>query len=431
MITSETSATSVVRAAPVPGASAWKRYTAFLRRPPELVLAWNDTVTSARAWLIINSSRGGAAGGGTRMRLGVQPREVTYLAKAMELKFALAGPPIGGAKTGIDFDPSDPRKADVLERWYRAIKPFLRQRYGTGGDLNVDELLDVIPTFERLGLHHPQEGIVRGHLQPDARAFGEMMQRMDAGVAAPVDSDDAVSGVSLTVADIVTGYGVAMTIRRLYERTGESLEGRRVLVEGFGNVGAACALFLARAGARIAGIRDARRMLIDADGLDAPGVEDLLRRRVDKLLPARDPRVSANPTTNDFLRTPAEIFVCAAISESLDENAVHRLAGSGFNVIACGANQPFREAKIGATRVAQLADHRFSVLPDILANLGMARTFSYLMEGDAQPTASAILGAVERTVDDILDEVLDRARPHGRRHLLAATIGLALDRIGQ
>lgn len=79
-------------------------------------MSWIDAETSARAWLIINSSRGGAAGGGTRMRLGVRPREVTYLAKAMELKFALAGPPIGGAKTGIDFDPTDPRKLEVLER---------------------------------------------------------------------------------------------------------------------------------------------------------------------------------------------------------------------------------------------------------------------------------------------------------------------------
>jgi glutamate dehydrogenase/leucine dehydrogenase len=67
--------------------------------------------TGARAWLVINSLRGGAAGGGTRMRLGLDPREVIYLAKAMELKFSISGPPIGGAKTGIDFDPLDPRAA--------------------------------------------------------------------------------------------------------------------------------------------------------------------------------------------------------------------------------------------------------------------------------------------------------------------------------
>ena len=80
----------------------WQRYAQFIRTPPELSVAWHDNETGARAWLVINSLRGGAAGGGTRMRLGLDPREVIYLAKAMELKFSICGPPIGGAKNGID-----------------------------------------------------------------------------------------------------------------------------------------------------------------------------------------------------------------------------------------------------------------------------------------------------------------------------------------
>ena len=142
----------------------WSRYNAFLLEPPELTVAWQDRDTGARGWLVINSLRGGAAGGGTRMRLGANPREVGYLAKTMELKFALAGPPIGGAKSGIDFDPRDPRKGEVLERWYASIRPYLRDHYGTGGDLNVDEVNEVIPIIQSLGLEHPQEGIVRGHM---------------------------------------------------------------------------------------------------------------------------------------------------------------------------------------------------------------------------------------------------------------------------
>src|SRR4051812_29302996 len=148
-------------------AAMWRRYASFIRRPPQLTVAWCDPDTGARAWLVINSLRGGAAGGGTRMRIGLDPREVTYLAKAMELKFSLSGPGIGGAKNGIDFDPRDARKKQVLERWYRWIEPFLRERYGTGGDLNVDEVIDVIPAFEAIGLSHPQEGVIQGHLNPD------------------------------------------------------------------------------------------------------------------------------------------------------------------------------------------------------------------------------------------------------------------------
>ena len=71
------------------------------------------------------ASWGGAAGGGTRMRKGLDQREVESFAKTMEVKFTVSGPHIGGAKSGIDFDPSDPRKKGVLERWYKAVTPLV------------------------------------------------------------------------------------------------------------------------------------------------------------------------------------------------------------------------------------------------------------------------------------------------------------------
>ncbi len=406
----------------------WKRYNAFLRKAPELTVHWRDEKTGARAWLVINSLRGGAAGGGTRMRPGITDREVVYLAKAMDLKFSLSGPAIGGAKTGIDFDPTDPRKAEVLERWYRAIMPYLRNLYGTGGDLNVDEVLEVIPTFQRLGLHHPQEGVVRGHFVPDGDRFDRIIRNLQAGVEAPVAEPLGVAGLRLTVSDMITGYGVARAVEHFYARRGRSLEGVRVLLEGFGNVGAACGVFLARAGARIVGISDARSALVAPDGLCAAEVEDLMRRRENKLLPA-DPRKLPEAERDRFDDTPAEVFVCAAVSGSLTPERLDRLAAAGVDVIASGANHPFRETRLGSTRVAQRADRRFSVLADILANCGMARTFSYLMEDGARPEAGPIFEAVDRTIEDTLDEVLDR---NGRRvtGLLGATLGLGLDRVG-
>ena len=406
----------------------WKRYAAYLRTPPELALTWNDRETGARAWLVINSLRGGAAGGGTRMRIGLEPREVTYLAKAMELKFAISGPAIGGAKNGIDFDPADARKADVLERWYRALAPILRDRYGTGGDLNVDEVLDVIPAFERIGLGHPQDGVVRGHLQPDDVAYARVHERLSEGVSAIVPDVTGPLG-TMAVADLITGFGVAAAVRRWHESRGRDLHGVRIALEGFGNVGAACGLYLARAGARIVAIRDARRTLLDQDGLQASDVEELLARRTLKLLPADDPRTMPNAESTSFHDTPADVFVCAAMSESLTPPVLDRLEHAGVRVLACGANQPFREAKLGATRVAQNADRRFAVLADIVANCGMARTFSYLMEPDAGTSATQIFAATNGTIGDTLDEVIARAGQHDR-DLLAATLALTLDRIG-
>ena len=81
----------------------------FETRRPEVVFEWKDPETEAEGWVVINSLRGGAAGGGTRMRKGLDKREVESLAKTMEVKFTVSGPPIGGAKSGINFDPGDPR----------------------------------------------------------------------------------------------------------------------------------------------------------------------------------------------------------------------------------------------------------------------------------------------------------------------------------
>jgi len=408
--------------------SQWRRYARFVRLPPELIITWTDAETGARGWLVLNSSRGGAAGGGTRMRAGLHPREVTYLSKAMELKFALSGPAVGGAKSGIDFDPLDPRRQDVLERWFRAIEPLLRERYGTGGDLNVDEREDVIPTFKRLGLPHPQAGLVRGHFRVDDAGIAAIMDRMDAGVVAPVRGDLGVAGLDVTVADMITGFGVAVAVRRLRERQGRCLEGERVLLEGFGNVGAACGLYLARMGARIVGIRDANSMLCDPRGLDAMGIEDLFRRRSHKLLPADDPRIRPGNGGPDMW-PEADVFVCAALSESLTGPVLDGLEAAGIELIACGSNQPFHEVKIGSTRIAQKADRRFSVLADIVCNCGMARAFSYLMEADAQPVAGPIFDAVEATIAQAVDGIHERT-VGADTGLLEAALGIAMDRIG-
>ncbi|NJD11021.1 MAG: amino acid dehydrogenase [Gemmatimonadetes bacterium] len=408
-------------------AGTWPRYAAFIRTPPELSISWHDPHSGARAWLVINSLRGGAAGGGTRMRLGLDPHEVMYLAKAMELKFSICGPPIGGAKNGIDFNARDPRRTEVLERWYHAIRPYLRSRYGTGGDLNVDEVLDVIPAFRKLGLAHPQQGIIQGHLQPpDDASFRRVLETMGLGVQATLSPELSVPGLELTVADMITGYGVAAAVRRYYERSARGLEGVRVSLEGFGNVGAAAALYLARCGARLVAIADAEQSLLAPAGLTADDVADLFRRRAHKLLPADDPRV--RPGHQGFLDAPAEVFVAAAISESVVPEALERLHAAGVHVIAAGSNQPFRETRIGSTHVARSADAHFTVLADILANCGMARTFSYLMEPDARPEPGPIFDAVRATIEATLDEALERTRGQ-RTGLLGATLALALDRI--
>ena len=88
----------------------------FENTRPEIVFEWKDPETEAEGWIVINSLRGGAAGGATRMRKGLDKHEVESMAKTMEVRFTVSGPSIGGAFSGINFNPNDPRNAGVLER---------------------------------------------------------------------------------------------------------------------------------------------------------------------------------------------------------------------------------------------------------------------------------------------------------------------------
>jgi glutamate dehydrogenase/leucine dehydrogenase len=406
--------------------ATWRRYGAFLRRPPLLSLEWSDDRTPARAWLVINSLRGGAAGGGTRMRSGLIRREVVYLAKTMELKFVFSGPAIGGAKAGIDFDPADPRRPEVLRRWFRLIAPQLRSYYGTGGDLNVDEVLDVVPCCQEIGLAHPQEGVVRGHVDPGPGGMRETLRALDDGVAAPVRGELGVAGCEPQVADLITGYGLARSIVHLFARQGRELRGARVAIEGFGSVGGPCALYLARAGARLVALADHEKVLVNQEGLGPDAIEGLIRRRTGKSLPAHHAGITHR--RGAFHSVAASVFVSAAISGTVDLPRLERLRQQGVDTIACGANHTFREAQLGSTRVQRTADESFTIIPDVIANCGMARAFSALIEDPTRTDPEQIFQAVDQTIASSVHHVLDVVGGGGRG-LLASTLKVALDPI--
>jgi glutamate dehydrogenase/leucine dehydrogenase len=190
------------------------------------------------------------------MRKGLDKREVESLAKTMEVKFTVSGPPIGGAKSGINFDPADPRKKGVLERWYKAVFPLLKNYYGTGGDLNVDEIHEVIPITEEYGLWHPQEGIVNGHFHATEPQKINKIGQLRQGVSKILEDYNYTPTSKYkkyTVADMITGFGVAEAVRHYYKLWGGEISEKRAIIQGWGNVGAAATLYLAKAGVKIVG----------------------------------------------------------------------------------------------------------------------------------------------------------------------------------
>lgn len=379
-----------------------KRYE---NKEPEIVFHWNDPETEAEGWTVINSLRGGAAGGGTRMRVGLDRNEVLSLAKTMEVKFTVSGPAIGGAKSGINFDPSDPRKKGVLERWYAAVSPLLKSYYGTGGDLNVDEIHEVIPITEESGVWHPQEGVFNGHFKPTEADKINRIGQLRQGVIKVLENSAFSPDVSrkYTVADMITGYGVAEAARHFYDIYGGNLEGKRAVIQGFGNVGSAAAYYLAQQGAKIVGIIDAGGGLINEDGFSFEEIKDLFLNKKGNKLVAEN-LISFEEVNKRIWEIKTEIFAPCAASRLVTQAQIDTMIEAGLEVISCGANVPFADKEIFFGPIMEHTDSKVSVIPDFISNCGMARVFAYFMERRVQMTDEAIFNDTSLTIKNAIEK---------------------------
>ena len=357
----------------------------FENKKPEIIFEWNDSETEAKGWVVINSLRGGAAGGGTRMRLGLNQNEVESLAKTMEVKFTIAGPQIGGAKSGINFDPNDPRKSGVLKRWYEAVTPLLKHYYGTGGDLNVDEIHEVIPITEDCGVWHPQEGVFNGHYQPREAQKINRIGQLRQGVLKAIEDEKYSPNVSkkYVVADMITGFGVAESVKHFYSIYGGELKGKRVIVQGWGNVGSAGAYYLAQEGAKIVGIIDRAGGLINENGFSFEEIKELFLTKNGNALNSPD-MLSFEEVNSKIWDLESEVFIPCAASRLITKDQVDRMINNGIEVIAAGANVPFADPEIFFGPIADYTDGKISVIPDFISNCGMARVFAYLMGNDLE-----------------------------------------------
>ncbi len=371
----------------------------YENKAPEIVFNWRDSETEAEGWAIINSLRGGAAGGGTRMRPGLDMNEVLSLAKTMEVKFTVSGPPIGGAKSGINFDPKDPRKKGVLERWYKAVSPLLKSYYGTGGDLNVDEINEVIPITENCGVWHPQEGVFNGHFRPTEADKINRIGQLRQGVIKVLENTGFSPDVTrkYTVADMITGYGVAEAAKHYYDIYGGEITGKRAIIQGFGNVGAAAAYYLSQMDVKIVGIIDRDGGLINEKGFSFEEIKTLFLDKSGNTL--KHPELIPFEEINEEIwKIDAEIFAPCAASRLISREQISSLIDRKLEVISCGANVPFADKEIFFGPIMEFTDKQVSLIPDFISNCGMARVFAYFMERRVQMTDEAIFNDTSMTI---------------------------------
>lgn len=321
---------------------------------------WTDPVTGAQGHLVVHSLVGGLATGGTRMRKGCTLGEVEDLARGMSAKTAVFGLPVGGAKGGIDFDPTDPRAPGVLERFFAEMKPWLDAHWVTAEDLGVTQQR-IDEAFAAVGLGQSFHAAIERSVDPQAT-----LERVRAGLEVRTE-DGCILG------DVIGGYGVAEACLGVVQHRGWDRATTDVAVQGVGTMGGAAAYYLHGAGVRVVALADVQGTLYDPSGLDVPALLDL-RDDYGVIDRAGVPTHVTQLPREAVLAADADIFVPAAISYAIRPENAHDVVAS---VIVEAANT-------GVTREAEelLARRGVMVIPDVVANTGAAAWAWWMLFGE-------------------------------------------------
>jgi glutamate dehydrogenase (NAD(P)+) len=278
----------------------------------------------------------GPTKGGLRYHHEVSLGEVSALAMLMSWKCALMGLPYGGAKGGVRCDPRKLSRQELEN---------LTRRY----------------TAEIILLIGPDLDIPAPDMGTDEQTMAWMMDTysMTQGRTVP----GVVTGKPLIIGGSAgrreaTGRGIVYTLYQAARHLGQELRGRRIIVQGFGNVGSVAARLLWREGCVIAGIGDVRGGIWNPDGLDIRQLEAHVAESGSVAgFPGAEPISSA-----DLLVQPCDVLLPAAVGSVIHADNADRIKAT---IVAEGANAPTTpEADL------ILRERGVTVIPDILANAG-------------------------------------------------------------
>jgi glutamate dehydrogenase/leucine dehydrogenase len=228
------------------------------------------------------------------------------------------------------------------------------------------------------------------------------------------------------VGDLITGYGTAESVRHFYNIYGGSVKGKRVIIQGWGNVGSAAAYYLAQSGAKIVGIIDRVGGLMNPEGFSFEEIKNLYNTKTGNYLVAEN-MLSFDEVDGNIWSMGAEVFIPAAASRLINRNHLHTLLTHGLEVISAGANVPFADPEIFYGAISEEADQKCAVIPDFISNCGMARVFGYLMGDDVKVVDTAIFEDVSTTIEKALRAT--QARHISKTELTKTAYEIALEQL--
>ena len=339
----------------------------------------------------------GPGKGGIRYSPDVNLDEVRALASWMTWKCAVVNIPFGGAKGGVICDPKKMSNGE-LERMTR--------RY-------TSEIIDFIG---------PEKDVPAPDMNTNDQTMAWIMDTYSMHMGHTVTS--VVTGKPLNIGGSrgrveATGRGVQAICDESVRYLKMPIEGCRVVIQGFGNVGSNAARLLMERGYKIVGIAEFDGGLSNPNGIDIHQLLDY-KRRNNTILGFRN--AEAMPS-EELLESECEILIPAATENVITSRNADKIKA---RVVVEGANGP-------TTAVADdiLAEKRIFVVPDILANAGgvTASYFEWVQDRQGYFWKEAVLNEqMETILRDSFDDVVRYSEAHNVNNRIAAYM-LAIDRV--
>jgi glutamate dehydrogenase/leucine dehydrogenase len=256
-----------------------------------------------------------------------------------------------------------------------------------------------------VGIWHPQEGVFTGHYRPTEAQKVNRIGQLRQGVVKVIEDEKYVPTLSMkySIADMCTGYGVAEAVKHYYKIWGGDIAGKRAVVQGWGNVGAAAGFYLSKMGVKVVGILSREGGMMKEEGFTHEEIKELVVARKGNKMHSSN-LLSFEEVNERIWDQEFEIFIPAASSRLVTRDQVDRMINSKLEVFSCGANVPFSDPEIFFGPTGVYADQQFSVIPDFIANCGMARVFAYFMENEVPMDDESIFDDISATIRRALEK---------------------------
>ena len=320
--------------------------------------------------------------GGLRFHPSVYGGIIKFLGFEQTFKNSLTGLPIGGGKGGSDFDPKGRSEAEVM-RFCQSFMTELWRHLGEYTDVPAGDI----------GVGQREIGWMFGQ-------YKRITNRYEAGVL----TGKGMSYGGSLVRTEATGFGTVFFVEAMLEQVGETLEGKRVVVSGSGNVAIYAVQKCQQLGAKVVAMSDSNGYIVDEDGIDLDAIKQIKeveRGRCSAYTTYRPNAVYSE--LGSIWDVPCDIALPCATQNELDGDAALKLVKNGLRLVAEGANMPTTPEGV---RILQDAGVLFA--PGKAANAGGVATSALEMQQNASRD-SWTFDYTEARLNGIMRSIHDRA----------------------